>query len=92
MRVAASGGPSSAKLSAFRNVDGKVVMQIIQGGTGAGSIDVKVNGFKAKTGRAYITDNTHDCSDWTVSLGADGASASAQVPGRSFVTIVLEPV
>jgi O-glycosyl hydrolase len=90
VRVSTSGGPSGAKVSAFKNVDGRVSVQVIQGGTASTTVSVKVTGFVAKAGKAWLTDNTHDCNEQTVTVGADG-SASASVPGRSMVTFVLEP-
>jgi O-glycosyl hydrolase len=92
VRVGASGGPSGAKVSAFRNLDGKIAVQIIQGGTAAGTVTVKVNSFTAKAATAWITDNTHDCDKLLATLTTDGSSVSVQVPGRSMVTVVLEPV
>jgi hypothetical protein len=86
VRVATSGGPSGAKVSAFKNADGKIAVQVIQGGTAAGTVAIKVNA------QAWITDNTHDCEEQTVTLVADGSGVSAQVPGRSMVTFVLESV
>lgn len=91
MRVAASGGPSGSKVSAFRNVDGTIAVQVIQGGTGAGAVTVKVTGFIAKAATAWITDNSHDCDAQAATLAADGGSVSTQVPGRSMVTVLLEP-
>ena len=38
VRVGTSGGPSGAKVSAFKNVDGTVSVQVIQGGTGSGTV------------------------------------------------------
>jgi O-glycosyl hydrolase len=90
--VGVSGGPSEAKVSAFKNVDGTVAIQVIQGGTASGTVTVKVNGFEAKAAKAWITDNTHDCDGQMATLVADGSSVNAQVPGRSMVTFVLEPV
>ncbi|KAF1994087.1 glycoside hydrolase family 30 protein [Amniculicola lignicola CBS 123094] len=90
VRVGTSGGPSGAKVSAFKNVDGTVSVQVIQGGTASGSISVQVGGFVAKKGTAWITDNTHECDVQASTLASDG-SASANVPGRSMVTFVLEP-
>jgi O-glycosyl hydrolase len=92
IRVGASGGPSGARVSAFKNVDGTVSVQVIQGGSGSGNVSVKVNGFKAHAAKAWITDNTHDCDEQATTLAKDGSSASAQVPGSSMVTFVLEPV
>ncbi|KAF1840742.1 glycoside hydrolase family 30 protein [Cucurbitaria berberidis CBS 394.84] len=91
VRVAASGGPNGSKVSAFKNVDGTIAIQVIQGGTGPGAVTIKVNGFTANAAKAWITDNSHDCEEQTATLAADGGSVSAQVPGRSMLTFVLEP-
>jgi O-glycosyl hydrolase len=91
VRIGVSGGPSGAKVSAFKNLDGSIAVQVIQGGTGTGVVTVKVNNLVAKAGKAWITDNTHDCNELVATLAADGRSISAQVPGRSMVTFVLEP-
>lgn len=90
VRVGTSGGPSGAKVSAFKNVDGRIAVQVIQGGTGSGVVTVKVTGLIAKTVKAWITGNSHDCDEQAANLAADGSSVSAQVPGRSMVTFVLE--
>ncbi|KAF1835492.1 putative endo-exoxylanase [Decorospora gaudefroyi] len=91
VRVGASGGPNGSRVSAFKNVDGRVAVQVIQGGTQSGTVTVRVPGLVATTAEAWITDNNHDCDEVAVTLAADGASASAQVPGRSMVTFVLVP-
>lgn len=89
VRVGTSGGPSGARVSAFKNVDGNVAVQVIQSGTGSGSVSVKVEGFAAKSAKAWLTDNSHDCDEQAATVGSDG-SVSANVPARSMVTIVLE--
>lgn len=89
MRVGTSGGPSGAKVSAFRNVEGRVAVQVIQSGAAGGSVTVKVGGFVVGRAKAWITDNTHDCDEVAVTVGVDG-SVGATVPGRSMVTFVLE--
>lgn len=76
-------------MSAFKNVDGSIAVQVIQPGTSAGSVSVKVNGFAATSAKAWLTDNSHDCDEQAATAGSDG-SVSANVPGRSMVTIVLE--
>ncbi|KAF2704580.1 glycoside hydrolase family 30 protein [Pleomassaria siparia CBS 279.74] len=89
VRVGTTGAPSGAKVSAFKNANGTVSVQVIQGGTTAGSVTVKVTGFVAKAASAWLTDNTHDCDAQAAMVGADG-SVSVSVPGRSMVTLVLE--
>jgi O-glycosyl hydrolase len=91
VRVGVSGGPSGSRVSGFRNLDGTVAVQAIQGGTQTRIVSVRVNGFVAAKATAWITDNGHDCDELAATLAADGTSVSAQVPGRSMVTFVLEP-
>jgi hypothetical protein len=91
VRIGASGGPSGSRVSAFKNVDGSVAVQVIQGGTAASAVTVRVNGLVAVAAKAWITDNGHDCDEIMATLAADGSSVSAQVPGRSMVTFVLSP-
>jgi len=91
VRVGASGGPSGSRVSAFRNVDGSLAVQVIQGGTVTGAVTVQVSGFVATAAKAWITDNGHDCDEIVATVAADGGSVSAQVPGRSMVTFVLSP-
>jgi hypothetical protein len=66
-----------------------VSVQVIQGGTASGTVVVKVTGLVVKAANAWLTDNSHDCDEQAVTVGADG-SVSATVPGRSMVTFVLE--
>lgn len=91
VRVGTSGGPSGAKVSAFKNPDGTISVQVIQGGTASGTVSVKVGGdLKVSAAKAWITDNTHDVGEQEATVGTDG-SVSSTVPGRSMVTFVLEP-
>lgn len=91
-RVGTSGGPSGARVSAFRNVDGTVSVQVIQTGTTSGAVSVKIGAkaFTVKAGTAWITDNTRDVGDLAAEMASDG-SVKATVPGRSMVTFVLQP-
>jgi O-glycosyl hydrolase len=89
VRVGTAGGPSGARVSAFRNVDGRVAVQVVQTGASAGSVGVKV-GKNVKGAEAWLTDNGHDCDKLDVQVAADGGSVSAVVPGRSMVTFVLD--
>ncbi|KAF2637869.1 putative endo-exoxylanase [Massarina eburnea CBS 473.64] len=90
VRVGTSGGPSGARVSAFKNVDGMVAVQIIQTGTGTGSVTIQVGGFVAGGAKAWLTDNTHDCDAQAANVSEDGGSVTANVPARSMVTVVLE--
>lgn len=90
VRVGVSGAASGVKTSAFRNEDGSVAVQFINGGSSAAKVSVKVSGGTAASAAAkgWITDNTHDLSELDGVTIADGV-ASASVPGKAMVTIVL---
>ncbi|EAW14120.1 putative cellulose hydrolase [Aspergillus clavatus NRRL 1] len=86
VRVAISGSTSTLKMTAFKNKDGTVSVQIIN--TGPSASEVTVAGFAAASAKAYLTDNNHaQISETTVSV--NGGKASVNVPGHAFVTVVL---
>ncbi|KAF1934634.1 putative endo-exoxylanase [Clathrospora elynae] len=91
VRVAASGGSSGSRVSAFRNLDGKIAVQVIQSGAATGAVTVKIGRFTVGAAKVWVTDNSHDCDELVATLAADRSSVSAQVPERSMVTFVLEP-
>ncbi|KAH7095671.1 putative endo-exoxylanase [Paraphoma chrysanthemicola] len=82
VRVGTTGAPSGARVSAFRNKDGRVAVQVIQTGASGGSVMVKVPGLVVSKAKAWVTDNTRDCDELVATLGTDGG-VSAVVPGRS---------
>ncbi|TGJ79775.1 hypothetical protein E0Z10_g8981, partial [Xylaria hypoxylon] len=74
----------------FQNVDGSVAVVFINGGTSTVSVQVKTTGgaaFAAAGAAAFLTDNTHDFNETTASFS--GGAASASIPGRSIVSIML---
>jgi O-glycosyl hydrolase len=87
VRVGTSGSASGLKIAAFKNVDGSVAVQFINGGGSAASVSVKVSGSDATTAKAWVTDNTRHIASMDASF-SNGA-ASAQIPARSMATIVL---
>jgi O-glycosyl hydrolase len=90
VRVGVQGAPSGVKTAAFQNVDGSVAVLFINGGSSAASIQVKTSGgaaFAAASATAFLTDNSHDFNETTVALS--NAAASATIPGRSMLSIVL---
>jgi O-glycosyl hydrolase len=89
VRVSASG--SGVKTSAFLNVDGTVAVQVINSGSDR-AVTVAVSGgtFTATNATAWVTDNTRDCNQISVTLDSSG-KVSGSVPSRSMVTFVLQP-
>ncbi|KAI0831031.1 glycoside hydrolase family 30 protein [Hypoxylon sp. FL0890] len=91
IRVGIQGTASGVRMAAFQNIDGSVAVQIINSGGVAASIQIKVSGgdgFNSSIAAAFVTDNSHDISDLTVSLNEETAAAS--VPGRAMVTVLLK--
>jgi O-glycosyl hydrolase len=85
VRIGASGG-SNLKSAAFANVDGSVAVVVINSASGAQSVGVTLTGYPDVL--AWYTDNTHDMSAVTVTMGADG-TASVSVPGRAMVSFLF---
>ncbi|KAI1208499.1 glycoside hydrolase family 30 protein [Annulohypoxylon truncatum] len=88
VRVGVQGASSGLRTAAFQNVDGSVAVQFINSGASAAGVQVKVSGFNSSTAAAFVTDDSHDISDLTVSL-SDG-TAVVSVPARAMITIVLK--
>ena len=85
-RVDASGG-ANLKSGAFVNTDGSVAVVVINSATGSQNIGVALGGYPDV--KAWYTDNTHDMSTATVTVGNDG-TASASVPGRAMISFLFK--
>ncbi|KAH7382122.1 glycoside hydrolase superfamily [Pyrenochaeta sp. MPI-SDFR-AT-0127] len=86
VRIGASGG-SNLKSSAFTNTDGSIAVVIINSATSAQNIGVVLAGYPSV--QAWYTDNTHDMSVATVTVGSDG-TAGASVPGRGMISFLFK--
>ena len=88
VRVSASG--SGAKVSAFKNVDGVVAVQVLNSGS-AKTVTISVSGgsFTAGSAAGWVTDSTRDCTQ--IAATVDGGKVSGSVPASSMVTFVLKP-
>lgn len=89
VRVGTSGSKSGIKISAFRNVDGSVAVQLINTGTSAAALTVGTAAGTAgiAQSKAFVTDNSHDLDELGVSV--TGGAATVNVPSRSMVTVIL---
>ncbi|CAG8955265.1 hypothetical protein HYFRA_00011247 [Hymenoscyphus fraxineus] len=88
VRVGVSGG-SGLQTSAYLNTDGKLAVVVINTGSGAVNAAITVSGgFKANSTLGFLTDNSHDMSVLTVSVGNAGV-VSGQIPGRSMASFVI---
>lgn len=96
--ASSSAGGSGVKTTAFRNVDGTVAVQVINSG-GDQTVSIAVgggdgggggsSGFVVGTATGWVTDNTRDCNEVEVTVGADG-TVTGSVPSKSMVTFVLQ--
>lgn len=87
VRVGTSGG-SNLKSSAFVNTDGSIAVVMINSGTGTQTVGVSGLTVANPTVKAWYTDNTHDMTETTVTVGSDG-TASASVPGRGMISFLI---
>ncbi|KAF2841741.1 glycoside hydrolase family 30 protein [Patellaria atrata CBS 101060] len=88
-RVQVSGAPNGVRSGAFKNVDGTVAVQFINGGGSAANVNVKVNGMTVGSVTAWITNNSNDLAVHPTTFSAGTASGS--IPARSMVTFHISP-
>lgn len=86
IRVGTSGGGGNLKTSAFKNEDGKVAVQVLNGGSSAASVSIK--GVTGTAVQAWLTDNTHDLDKTTSQIASDG-TVTGSVPARAMVSFVI---
>ncbi|KAE9377711.1 glycoside hydrolase family 30 protein [Stipitochalara longipes BDJ] len=89
MRIDADGGNEQVHVSAFKNFDGVVAVQVINNSTNATDIELALGGGKAPTSlQAFLTDNENDLTDLgQVTAGKNGTWEST-LPARSMVSFV----
>ena len=90
VRLGTSGSVSGMQISAFKNTDGSVSVQMINTASSSQAVTVSTSGggFTATTVQAYITNNSNNnINSMTASIS--GGAVSATVPGYSMVTFVL---
>jgi O-glycosyl hydrolase len=87
-RVGIEGG-NGLKTTAFVNVDGSTVVNVIN--TGAEAVVFEVEGVKAATANAWVTDELNDMTSVATTVGADGSVKGVNVPGRGLVSLVIKP-
>ncbi|OTA99172.1 glycoside hydrolase family 30 protein [Hypoxylon sp. CI-4A] len=84
VRVSSAGG-SGVKSAAFKNVDGSIAIVVISTGGSASNVNIQVTGGgNATEATAWVSDQTHDCTQVNVTV-ADG-SISGSVAARSVTT------
>jgi O-glycosyl hydrolase len=90
VRVGVSGQPSGVQVSAFLNIDGKVVVVLINTGAGAVSVGVIVKGVwkGTRNARGWVTDNRNDMTEVAVVVN-DAGVASMSVSGRGMASLFV---
>ncbi|KAK4451830.1 glycoside hydrolase superfamily [Podospora aff. communis PSN243] len=88
VRVWIEGG-NGLKTTAFVNVDGSTVVNVIN--IGAEAVVFEVKGVKATTANAWLTDESNDMTSVATTVGADGSVGGINVPGRGLVSLVIRP-
>lgn len=86
----AGGGGGSLKTAGFRNVDGSVAVVVINSGSGAVKVGVKMGGTgESGVGsvKAWVTDNGNSIG--TLEATFEAGAGTVNVPERSMVTVVL---
>ncbi|GAA2324032.1 glycoside hydrolase family 30 protein [Streptomyces violaceusniger] len=92
VRVSADSGAEGVRTTAFRNRDGRRVLEILNTGEEAVRADYALRGGASGGGHArgavYRTDETHALSRVGTARVRDGRLA-VELPGRSLTTVVL---
>ncbi|GAA0983962.1 MULTISPECIES: glycoside hydrolase family 30 protein [Streptomyces violaceusniger group] len=90
VRVAADSGADGVKTTAFRNRDGRRVLEILNTGAEPVRTDYALRGADRgpARGAVYRTDETHALSRVGTARVRDGRLA-VELPGRSLTTVVL---
>ena len=84
VRLGTSGTSSGLRVAAFKNVDGSYAVVVLNTGTSAASLSVKITGVTPTQASLYVTDNTHQCEKIQSTL-TEGTAAGS-VPGRGMAT------
>jgi glucuronoarabinoxylan endo-1,4-beta-xylanase len=85
-RVAASVADPAVKVSAYRNADGSRVVELLNTGTTATSVDLA--GWSGRRPATYLTDDTHSLERTDTARGT-GGHLRADLPPRSLTTVVV---
>ena len=80
IRVGASSSDSNLQVSAFRNRDGSLVVEVLNAGTS--SAPIALRGVDTARVSAYLTDESH-------ALTTEAAGSGLSAPPRSLTTLVI---
>lgn len=89
VRVNATSGSQDVAVTAYRNADDSVVVEILNTGTAAASQTFELTGGTvAGSGDVYLTDETH-ALERTGDADISDGQLSVELPSRSLTTVVL---
>lgn len=88
VRVEATVAEPAVKVSAFRNADGSAVLELLNTGTGATTVDLALHGIPKSRPATYRTDETHSLTR-TDTATLHGRTLTAPLPPRALTTVVL---
>ncbi len=87
-RIGAAGG-TGIRTAAFKNLDGRCAVVIINSGAAAAAVSVKITGATPAAASLFVSDNTHTCEKIASTL-TEGTMASS-VPGHGIGTFFVPP-
>ncbi|MCI2417832.1 hypothetical protein MOQ72_10390 [Saccharopolyspora sp. K220] len=88
VRLGARSSIPDVSVSAFRNVDGSIAVQLINNGHQLVTEEVRVPGANGNRIQPYLTDNAHDVAELPP-IQVRGDSFEATLPARSIITYQL---
>ena len=89
VRIDAEGGNEMVHVSAFKNSDGIVAVQVINNSTNATDVELTVAGGKGPTSlQAFLTDNENDLMDLGLITAGNNGTWQSTLPARSMVSFV----
>lgn len=88
-RIAATSNYESLHVSAFKNKDGSIAIQVINVGYSDKEIYVKLNHSEGGNIESYLTNNDHDLTQATIRWLGEG-TFGGNVPSRSMISFVIK--
>jgi O-glycosyl hydrolase len=91
VRIDAGGGNETVRVSAFKNADGAVAVQVINNSTDSADFELVLDGGKGGANlTSFLTDNENDLKDLGKITAGGNGSWLTTLPARSLVSFVEE--
>jgi O-glycosyl hydrolase len=89
VRIDAEGGNDEVHVSAFRNSDGVVAVQVINNSTNATDVEFTFEGGKGPASlKSFLTDNENDLTYLGQVTAGNNGTLESTLPARSMVSFV----